>query len=64
MEILEIILLIVTFIWLIDLSYSRSKIFKFIEVSARALEESGSRIEQLENKWEEKFSDSDFDIDN
>lgn len=68
MEILEIILLVIIFIWLIDLSYSRSKTLKYIEKITQSivgdLKELENRIEQLKNKLEEKFSDSDFDADN
>lgn len=64
MGILEIILLIIVFIWLIDLSYSRSKILKFVEASASALEDLGDRIKKLENNQEEESNDSDSDADN
>jgi len=67
MEILEIILLVIIFIWLIDLSYSRSKTLKYIGKITQSivgdLKELENRIEQLKNKLEEKFSDSDFDAD-
>jgi hypothetical protein len=57
MGILEIILFIAIFIWLIALSSVK-------DIATGALEELESRIEQLENGGEKKFSDPDFDADN